>query len=194
MEEAEGITKTIGATRVQTRAGGINMNYPNRKKNRLEPHLYSQNGAYFITICTENRKCLLSEIVGGGVLDAPATHLRAFGIVVDRRIREMNRIYTNVQTVKYVIMPNHVHLLICIDRQENYGVAGTSRTPSPTNEIIPQYISTFKRLCNREFGGNIWQRSYHDHIIRDQAHFDLIWNYIDTNPARWDCDCFYREE
>ena len=106
----------------------------------------------------------------------------------------MNRIYPDVQTVKYAIMPNHVHLLVCIDRQDSCGAAGSSRTPTPTNEIIPGYISTFKRLCNREIGGNIWQRSYHDHIIRDQAHFDLIFNYIDTNPIRWEQDCFYTEE
>ena len=170
------------------------MEYPRRKKNRLGYYDYNQNGAYFITICTDDRKCLLSRIVGGGVLDAPATHLRSYGAVVDRRIREMNQVYSNVQTVKYVIMPNHVHLLICIDRQENYGAAGTSRTPSPTNEIIPRYVSTFKRLCNRETGINIWQRSYHDHIIRGQSDFEMIWNYIDTNPARWEQDCFYTEE
>ena len=167
---------------------------PVRKKNRLQNYDYSQNGAYFITICTENRKCLLSEIVGGGVLDAPATHLRAFGIVVDRRIREMNRIYTNVQTVKYVIMPNHVHLLVCVDTRENFDGNGTSRTPSPTNEIIPQYISTFKRLCNREFGGNIWQRSYHDHILRTRPEYEQISQYIATNPEIWEQDCFYDPE
>jgi REP element-mobilizing transposase RayT len=170
------------------------MEYPYRKKNRLEAHHYSQNGAYFITICTEKRKCLLSEIVGGGVLDAPATHLHTYGAVVDRRIRQMNQVYTNAQTVKYVIMPNHVHLLICIDRMEGSTGNGTSRTPSPTNEIIPRYISTFKRLCNREFGCNIWQRSYHDRIIRDDAEYQMIWNYIDTNPIRWEQDCFYMEE
>ena len=106
----------------------------------------------------------------------------------------MNRVYENVQTVKYVIMPNHVHLLICIDRADDPTEAGTSRTPSPTNEIIPRYVSTFKWMCNWEIGENIWQRAYHDHIIRDQAHFDLIWSYIDTNPIRWEQDCFYTEE
>ena len=170
------------------------MTHPNRKKNRLTSELYSQNGAYFITICTENKKCILSRIVGGGALDAPVMQLSSFGKAAERRILEMNRVYLNVQTVKYAIMPNHVHLLICIDRQEHYGAAGTSRTPSPTNEIIPRYVSTFKRLCNREIGMNIWQRSYHDHIIRNQVDFDLIWNYIDTNPIRWEQDCFYTEE
>ena len=170
------------------------MTHPNRKKNRLDSQLYSQNGAYFITICTENKKSLLSGIVGDGVLDVPMTHLSFCGSVVERRIQEMNRAYPAVQTVKYVIMPNHVHLLICIDREEACGAAGTSRTPSPTNAIIPSYISTFKRLCNREIGRNIWQRSYHDHIVRGKSDFDMIWQYIDTNPARWQQDCFYTEE
>ena len=170
------------------------MIYRNRKKNRLNSELYSQNGAYFITICTLNKKCLLSRIVGGGVLDAPATQLRPFGVVAERRIRELNRVYPNIQTVKYAIMPNHVHLLVCIDRAEDITRSGTSRTPSPTNAIIPRYVSTFKRLCNREIGTNIWQRSYHDHIIRGQSDFDMIWQYIDTNPIRWEQDCFYTEE
>ena len=62
------------------------------------------------------------------------------------------------------------------------------------HEVIPRYVSTFKRLCNRETGINIWQRFYHDHIIRGQADFEMIWNYIDTNPARWEQDCFYTVE
>ena len=168
--------------------------YPKRKKNRLEKYDYSQNGAYFITICTDDRKCLLSRIVGGGVLDAPAMHLSHYGTVVERRIQEMNRVYHDVQTVKYVIMPNHVHLLVCISRSGNRAGHGPSRTPAPTNAVIPHYVSTFKRLCNREFGKDIWQRSFHDHIIRDEAHYQLIWQYIDTNPARWQQDCFYTEE
>ena len=170
------------------------MEYPKRKKNRLGYYDYNQNGAYFITICTNDRKCILSRIVGGGVLDAPATHLSDLGTIVERRIREMNRVYPDVQTVKYVIMPNHVHLLVCIDRSENRAGYGPSRTPAPTNAVIPRYVSTFKRLCNREFGKDIWQRSFHDHIIRDEAHYQLIWQYIDTNPARWQQDCFYTEE
>ena len=106
----------------------------------------------------------------------------------------MNETYDSIQTEKYVIMPNHIHLLIYISNKEEVFGKGTSRTPSPTNALIPQYISTLKRLCNKEFGQNIWQRSYHDHVIRDCADHDLIWQYIDTNPARWEQDRFYTEE
>ena len=170
------------------------MEYPHRKKIRLDAAHYSQNGAYFITICTKNRECLLSEIVGDGVLDIPATHLHFCGAVIQDRIRVMNQVYPHVQTIKYVIMPNHVHLLICIDQVEDVTRQGTSRTPSPTNEIIPRYISTFKRYCNKEIGKNIWQRAYHDRIIRNDAEYQMVWQYIDNNPALWEQDCFYTEE
>ena len=106
----------------------------------------------------------------------------------------MNAVYQDVQTVKYVIMPNHVHLLVCIDQAEDITRQGTSRTPSPTNEIIPRYVSAFKRMCNREIGQNIWQRSFHDRIIRNEPEYQMVWQYIDTNPLRWEQDCFYTEE
>ena len=168
------------------------MMLPVRKKNRLKQFDYSQNGAYFITVCTKDRKFLLSHIVGGGVLDAPQVQLSRFGKIVDDQICSMNKTYQNVQTIKYVVMPNHIHLLIHISEAEDDS-SGTSRTPSPTNAEIPQYVSTLKRMCNRKIGCKIWQRSYHDHIIRNQRDYDMIWQYIDTNPARWEQDCFYME-
>ena len=58
---------------------------------------------------------------------------------------------------------------------------------------LPNAISALKRLVNRESGANIWQRSYHDHVNRNENDYLEIWNYIDTNPARWREDCFYIE-
>ena len=179
---------------------------PVRKQNRIKSFDYSQNGVYFITICTENRKCLLARIipatthtlptvptVGGGVLDAPQVHLSDFGRVVDRQIRQMNAVYSEIKAEKYVIMPNHIHLLLMIDRGAVV-TSGTSRTPSPTNALIPRYVSTLKRMCNKVFGQNIWQRSFHDHVIREERDYQMIWQYIDANPALWEKDCFYTEE
>ena len=170
------------------------MDLPNQKQNRLERYDYSQNGAYFVTICTKDRKCILSRVVGGGVLDAPYACLSNYGIVVDQQIQSMNEAYPDVQAVKYVIMPNHIHLLVHITNRKQICDSGTSRTPSPTNALIPQYVSTLKRFCNKNFGGNVWQRSYHDHIIRTDRDYQMIWQYIDTNPARWEQDCFYTED
>ena len=61
----------------------------------------------------------------------------------------------------------------------------------PTRAVVPNVISALKRLVNREAGTNIWQRSYHDHVIRGEADYREIWTYIDTNPARWGEDCYY---
>ena len=108
---------------------------PERKNIRLPDYDYSQNGAYFITICTENKKCLLSRIAGGGVTEVPVTHLSFFGNVVDRRIREMNRVYPHVQTVKYAVMPNHVHLIVCLQHSGGHG-----------NPPIQIYLY----ICNRQ--------------------------------------------
>ena len=103
----------------------------------------------------------------------------------------MNSKHKNISIEKYVIMPNHIHLIIKIVNESNIGM---SQAPYPTaNAIIPKFISLLKRYCNREFGNNIFQRSFHDHIIRGENDYLKIWNYIDTNPQKWNEDCFYTE-
>lgn len=168
------------------------MQFPNRKPNRLSDYDYSRNGAYFITICTKDSKCILSHIVedtsvGDGVLDVPKIHLTKFGKIVNDRIIEMNNIYKNVSVEKYVVMPNHIHLLIVIDSYNESIYDGTSRTPSPTrqNSVISSFVSTFKRYTNKQIGYNIWQRSFHDHVIRNEEDYVTRWQYIDENPRKW---------
>ena len=169
------------------------MEFYNRKSTRLLKYNYSEKGAYFITICTHNRKNILSEIVsvGDGVLDVPKNKLTLIGKVADQQLNNFNNFYSNITIDKYVIMPNHIHLLIQITSDS---VSGSSRTPTPTNMEIPRFVSTFKRFCNQEYDKNIWQRSFHDHIIRNQKDYDRIWNYIETNPYKWEQDCFYKKE
>ncbi len=163
------------------------MDLPKRKPNRLPEYDYSTPGAYFITICVEKKQCLLGNIVGGGALDAPKVRLTPFGKIVEKYILSGNRV-PNVRVDKYVIMPNHIHLLLFVDCD------GTSWAPSPTNAVIPHFVSTFKRFCHKEAGKRFFQRSYHDHIIRGDEDYAKIWEYIDNNPARWQEDCFYCEE
>lgn len=88
-------------------------------------------------------------------------------------------------------MPDHIHLLITISN-------GQSGTPVPTNRnnrnsIIANFVSTFKRFCNKEYGENIWQPRYYDHIVRNQDDYNEVWQYIDTNPIKWSEDCYYIE-
>ncbi len=155
------------------------MNLPKRKPLRLKDYDYSQNGAYFITFCTKGRMPILSSVaVGGGVLDAPQTELTPAGQVVDRYIGDLERYYCWLTVAHYVIMPNHVHLLLLVQD----GPPGTS---APTSKAIPQLISTIKRFTNRECGAQLWQRGYYDHILRDEQEFLAAWDYIQTNPAKW---------
>ena len=169
-----------------------NKNLPKRKPTRLKEYDYSSPGAYFITICTKDKKKLLSKItVGDGVLDVPKNVLTKYGEIAKKHIKQMNSFYDYICVDKYVIMPNHIHFILSIT---NYSDCGTSRTPSPTNSVISQFVSTFKRFSNKDYGENIWQRSYHDHIIRSEIDYKKIWEYIDTNVIRWEKDCFYNDE
>ena len=166
------------------------MNRPKRKPNRLPQFDYSSPGAYFITICTQEKQCLLSRIVGGGALDAPQVVLTSAGRIAEKYILSGRKI-PGITVEHYAIMPNHIHLLLSVTPAE---FSGTSKAPSPTNAVIPHFVSTFKRFCHRDIGSHIFQRSYHDHVIRGEADYLQIWQYIDHNPARWQEDCFYMPE
>ncbi len=156
------------------------MELPKRKTIRLKDYDYSQNGAYFITICTYNRECLF---VGDDSISS-----RIVDDIWNKTINE----YTNVKCPKYVIMPNHFHAIIVIERADIES--------APT---IPEIIQSFKRCSTIEyiklvkqnllplFDKHIWQCSYHDHIIRNEREYQKIWEYIDTNPLKWELDCYY---
>lgn len=63
--------------------------------------------------------------------------------------------------------------------------------PRPTNALIPQFLSSLKRYTNRKAGRALWQTGYHDHIVRDEADYQRVWSYIETNPAKWEEDLYY---
>ena len=165
------------------------MELPQRKPNRLTDYDYSTPGAYFITVCTKDRLPILSRIVGGGAFDAPHPQLTKAGQIVQRHILSGNRI-PGVTVDKFVIMPNHIHLILLVD---DTAAAGASKAPPPTNAVIPHFVSTLKRFCHRDLEQRIFQRSYHDHVIRGERDYLKIWEYIDGNPSRWEEDCFYTE-
>lgn len=159
------------------------MALPKRKNLRLTHYDYGQPGSYFLTVCTENKAKLLGEIVGGGVLDTPHIRLSSYGTVVERITRDFNDFYADIAVDAFVIMPNHVHLLLTI-----HPSVGSPRTATPT---IPSWMGAWKRKINREVGRAIWQRSYYDHIVRGEQDYGEIWQYIANNPARWQEDSLY---
>jgi hypothetical protein len=93
---------------------------------------------------------LCDVIVGDGVLDVPEIKLTQTGKIVEKYIHSINNV-DKLSVEKYVIMPDHIHLILYID---DIDLFGTSRTPSPTNFRIPKTISGFKRLCDKEIGKN----------------------------------------
>ena len=158
---------------------------PVRKRNRLIGFDYSTPCAYFITICTDKRRNLLCDIVGGGALDAPKTSLTEAGKIVEHYILSASKM-PGITVDKFVIMPNHLHMIVFVER----GVEGAA----PYNAQIPRFVGALKRLCHKETGKTLFQRSYHDRVIRDENEYRKIWQYIDTNPSKWKEDCFYNEE
>ncbi len=157
------------------------MEQPKRRPVRMQGYDYSEQGLYFLTICVKNREKLLCSIVGDGVLDVPKPKLTAVEKIVEKHINSINK-SKRIMVEKYVIMPDHIHLMVFLENEDYYG---TSRTPSPTNEVIPKTVSGFKRLCNKEIGKNIWQRGYYDHVIRNDADYSKHFDYIENNPVLW---------
>lgn len=156
---------------------------PKRKSPRLKYYDYSTPGMYFLTICVKSHKQILSKIiVGDDAYIVPKNRLTNIGLVCEKYINNINTKYKNVSVDKYVIMPNHIHLIISL--------YGTMRASSPTKNI-ENIIRSFKIMVTKEIGKSIWQRSYHDHIIRGEKDYQKIWEYIDTNVMRWEKDCFY---
>ena len=164
---------------------------PKRKPTRLKNFDYNTEGAYFITLCTEDRRQILSRIVGVDVLGDPKNvELLPYGIVADQYINQINDYYENITVEQYVIMPNHIHLLLFV--RDN----GSPRTSTPTKQtsIVSHFVSTFKRFCNKEYGSNIWQRGFHDHVVLGREDYEEIVRYIHENPIRWYYDELYTDE
>jgi len=157
-----------------------------RKKLRLWEYDYSQNGAYFVTVCSKNRANIFSHIsVGAGHPAGPYVQLSYIGEIVDKYIKSLPNSYPDMYIDACVVMPNHIHLLVRIDKPQ-----GPAGCPAPT-ATLSKAISALKSLSSREAGISLWQRSFYDHIIRDEQDYLTRWNYIDTNPARWAEDEYY---
>ena len=162
---------------------------PERKRTRVKNYDYSSVGAYFVTICTKNRAEILSDIVGGDVLDAPIyTKMLPYGVIAEKYIKRLNDIYDNISIEKYVIMPDHIHIMIIVKKgKDTIRQGGASRTSPPTKQhsTLSRFVSTFKRFCNKEYGKNIWQESFYDHIIRSKEDYEEHIKYIHENPIKW---------
>ncbi len=186
---------------------------PKRKSTRLHGYNYDESRAYFITLCTEGKKCILSRIdpldcqmqlsheaVGeGSPLPLHARYVAnhtVLGNLLDTYICRISTQYPTVSVDSYVIMPNHVHLLLAIANQSPED--GGRGDPSPT---IPSVVGWLKYHATVEInrvwdttGKRVFQRSFYDHIIRSPQDYNDHLRYIHENPLRWHYDELYTEK
>ena len=165
---------------------------PKRKHPRLDSYDYSSAGAYFVTICTQNRRCVLSRIVGRGLAPAETngTEYTLFGEIAKKQLSLLEERYPFLAVDQYVIMPNHIHAILIL----NGDAAGAS--PHPT---IMDAICAYKSLTTRECKKiglieKLFQTSFYEHVIRGREDYEEIVKYIHENPTRWYYDELYAEE
>ena len=178
---------------------------PERKNPRLRGWDYGAGGTYFVTFCTSAHRPVLSSIRRGDPCGRPPLVLTPLGECVAEAIA-----LTGVRVEHQVIMPNHVHLLLTLERaatraaptgagtQADARVSPTDRGTRAATEL-GRLVGTVKsRSVHLAAGrgleaGRLWQRGYYDHIVRSENDFLRIWTYIDNNPLRWELDCYYTE-
>ena len=158
-------------------------NLPSRKSLRLKDYDYSTPGAYLITVCTKNRCKILGHLVGCDACDTPMVECSKYGKILEKHIVDMGEKYSHIRIEKYVIMPDHFHILLRIIKRVEKA-DGVSQASRPTKSEVAKFVSLLKRYCNYEYGENIWQTSYYDHIIRNERDYLEAMQYIETNPLR----------
>lgn len=181
-----------------------------RRSIRLNGYDYLQSGAYFITICVNNRLCLFGEIVNDQM------NLKDAGKMIDKIWQEIPQHYPGVYVDFHVIMPNHFHgIILFIDETNNTGTSphgrpyksgqaqgsGQTQGSDPTKRLslgdvvsrfksftMHEYINRVKNLRWEPFYKKLWQRNYYEHIIRNENELNRIRKYIVDNPIKWEAD------
>ncbi|WP_150464967.1 transposase [Francisella sp. SYW-2] len=181
-----------------------------RKYNRLESFDYSQNSYYFVTICTKDRVNYFGEISNHGKMV-----LNDCGVIAFDRLKNIPQFYNDVFLDEFIVMPNHIHAIIII---QNYNInvgteqcsvqsdnlakgTMTAQCAVTTNEKsnLSQVIKSYKEICTKQIRNALgliefqWQRSFYDHIIRNQESLAKIREYIQNNPAKWHLDKYNYE-
>ena len=157
-----------------------------RRSIRLKKYDYSQCGAYFITICAQNREHLFGKIINNEM------QLNVAGKIIQKWWLELSNKFSHIELNEYIVMPNHFHGIVQIVETE-----GRSRRTAPT---IPHIIQWFKTMSTNEyirgvkigkflpFNKSIWQRNYWEHIIRSEGYLIKFREYMANNPCNWKND------
>ncbi len=174
-------------------------NINHRRSIRLPGYDYSQEGWYFVTICTQNRLCLFGEIIQDRM------QLNEAGLMIEAWWRKLVGKFPNVQPDEYVVMPNHFHGIMNVgaapcgrpDNEISKNVFGQSHGIAPTlggvlnwfkTMTTNQYIRGVRQNGWLPFPGKLWQRNYYEHIVRNENELNHFRQYVADNPANWQTD------
>lgn len=152
----------------------------NRKHTRLKTYDYSSNGVYFVTFCTHQKRHSLSEIsIRNSIV---SVKLKPLGAICKEALSATKPLYPAFSIISYTIMPNHVHALIEIH--------------APTSDTLSDFVGEWKKKITLKarsinIADVIWQRSFYEHIVRDEEELYQILQYIKENPKKWTLDRFY---
>ncbi len=178
----------------------MSQDFPQRRSVRLKEYDYSLEGSYFVTVCTHDRKCLFGEVVGGKV------ELNQTGNIILEELTNLPIKYECIKLDTYIIMPNHVHLIITVgagssrpngghDNRIIIGRENLAPTRGIKNITLGMIVGYFKyqatvksNLLNDMGINKIWQRNYYEHIVGDEGDLSRIQEYIQNNPINWEQD------
>lgn len=162
------------------------MRYKQHKQYRLPYYNYASSGLYFVTICCHNREYLFGEIVNGEI------NLSNIGKYVFECLRNLPKKLQYVILDEFVIMPNHIHVILGINNPEEDLTLKEKRFQIEKNSlslIVRNFKSTVTLLSRKEFPGIIiWQSRFYDRIIRNERELIAIRRYIQNNPLQWEED------
>ena len=152
------------------------MDFTSRKPNRIADYDYSQDGAYFVTICTQNRRPVLSRITSEGI---PC--LKPSGVLAQEMLCKLPGKYPGVYVDRYVIMPDHIHLLLRFQGKKCVAVSELGKVIGWFKYQVTKQVNALSGAPGERF----FQRSYYDHVIRNQQDYNETWEYIRHNPLKW---------
>jgi putative transposase len=160
------------------------MTLPSRKNPRLSSWDYSSEGSYFVTFCTRDHECTLGHIPpceDDGRADVVLTRI---GDICVEEIENLKTASSKIHIDRYVVMPNHIHLIVRFD----------PGCDARLGEIVRKLKACITMRARRDgLAERLWQRGYHDHVIRDETDYLRIAEYVDNNPLKWELDVYHAD-
>lgn len=169
-----------------------------RRSIRLQNYDYAQSGAYFVTICTQHRACVLGEVVDGQM------RLSELGLIAAQGWQWLAEQYAHVQLDAWVVMPNHLHGILVLTDDQPHEKGGSRTAPAVARKPVGRLVGAFKTVTTKQINALnevaddllkplFWQRNYHEHVVRNEADLSRLREYVVNNPMKWVLDSLHPE-